>query len=73
MVKQAFDVYGLGQCALDYIGTVDGYPEPDVKCEMADLVIQGGGPVWLPPSLPWPGGEYLASSPASWATISSAV
>jgi sulfofructose kinase len=45
MVKQAFDVYGLGQCALDYIGTVDAYPEPDVKCEMSDLVIQGGGPV----------------------------
>ncbi|HYR03428.1 MAG TPA: PfkB family carbohydrate kinase, partial [Syntrophobacteria bacterium] len=45
MVKQAFDVYGLGQCALDYIGTVDAYPKPDVKCEMSDLVIQGGGPV----------------------------
>jgi sulfofructose kinase len=45
MVKEAFDVYGLGQCALDYIGTVDAYPEPDVKCEMSDLVIQGGGPV----------------------------
>ena len=45
MVKQMFDVYGLGQCALDYIGTVDAYPAPDVKCEMADLLIQGGGPV----------------------------
>jgi sulfofructose kinase len=45
MLKQDFDVYGLGQCALDYIGTVDAYPEPDVKCEISDLVIQGGGPV----------------------------
>jgi ribokinase len=45
MVTEAFDVYGLGQCALDYIGTVDAYPEPDLKCEIADLVIQGGGPV----------------------------
>jgi len=45
MVKQMFDVYGLGQCALDYIGTVDAYPAPDVKCEMAALLIQGGGPV----------------------------
>jgi sulfofructose kinase len=38
-------VYGLGQCALDYIGKIDAYPPPDVKCEFSEMVIQGGGPV----------------------------
>ena len=38
-------VYGLGQCALDYLGTVEAYPRPDVKCEFSGLLIQGGGPV----------------------------
>ncbi|HEC98828.1 MAG TPA: sugar kinase [Proteobacteria bacterium] len=38
-------VFGLGQCCLDYIGKVDAYPPPDVKCEFSDMVIQGGGPV----------------------------
>ncbi|MBW2019514.1 MAG: sugar kinase [Deltaproteobacteria bacterium] len=38
-------MYGLGQCALDYIGKIDAYPPPDVKCEFSDMVIQGGGPV----------------------------
>ena len=38
-------VYGLGQCALDYLGTIETYPPPDVKCEFSGLVIQGGGPV----------------------------
>lgn len=39
------EVYGLGQCALDYLGRINSYPEPDMKCEFRDLVIQGGGPV----------------------------
>ncbi|MBW2259488.1 MAG: sugar kinase [Deltaproteobacteria bacterium] len=38
-------VYGLGQCALDYIGRIEAYPPPDVKYEFSDMVIQGGGPV----------------------------
>ncbi len=38
-------VFGLGQCSLDYIGKIDAYPPPDVKCEFYDLTIQGGGPV----------------------------
>jgi sulfofructose kinase len=38
-------VYGLGQCSLDYIGSIEAYPPPDVKCEFSDMVIQGGGPV----------------------------
>ena len=45
MSNNSFDVYGLGQCSLDYIGKIDTYPPSDVKCEFSDLVIQGGGPV----------------------------
>jgi ribokinase len=45
MRQKKFQVYGLGQCCLDYIGKVDEYPPPDVKCEFTDMVIQGGGPV----------------------------
>lgn len=45
MNERTFQVFGLGQCSLDYIGKVDTYPPPDVKCEFSDLVIQGGGPV----------------------------
>ena len=45
MKEKRFQVYGLGQCCLDYIGKVDSYPPPDVKCEFTDMVIQGGGPV----------------------------
>ncbi len=39
------EVFGLGQCSLDFIGRVDLYPSPDVKCELTETVIQGGGPV----------------------------
>lgn len=45
MAEHHFDVFGLGQCALDFIGKVEAYPPPDVKCEVSELVIQGGGPV----------------------------
>jgi ribokinase len=45
MDDKCFQVYGLGQCCLDYIGKVETYPPPDVKCEFTDMVIQGGGPV----------------------------
>jgi sulfofructose kinase len=45
MSEGAFQVFGLGQCALDYIGKVDVYPPPDVKCELREASIQGGGPV----------------------------
>lgn len=38
-------VTGLGQCSLDYIALVDGYPIEDTKVEVRNLVIQGGGPV----------------------------
>ncbi len=39
------DVVGLGQCCLDYIGTIEKYPSADSKCEATDITIQGGGPV----------------------------
>ena len=39
------DVFGLGQCSLDYVGRIPAWPHPDTKCEFHDMVIQGGGPV----------------------------
>jgi ribokinase len=39
-----FQVYGLGQCPLDYLGKIASYPKPDTKCIFTDLSIQGGGP-----------------------------
>jgi ribokinase len=45
MGEKSFQVYGLGQGCLDYIGKVETYPPPDVKCEFTNMVIQGGGPV----------------------------
>lgn len=38
-------VLGLGQCSLDYITLVDGFPAEDSKQEVVDFVVQGGGPV----------------------------
>ncbi|MFO7569973.1 MAG: PfkB family carbohydrate kinase [Smithellaceae bacterium] len=37
-------IFGLGQCSLDYIGLIENYPPPDVKCEFSNLLVQGGGP-----------------------------
>ena len=45
MPKQKIDVYGLGQCAWDYIGQIEKYPPLDAKCEMSEMVVQGGGTV----------------------------
>jgi len=45
MKEHMFQVFGLGQCCLDYIGKIVSYPPPDTKCEFADMVVQGGGPV----------------------------
>jgi len=44
-VRNKIEVFGLGQCSLDYIGKIDSYPPPDVKCEFSNMIIQGGGPV----------------------------
>ena len=38
-----FDVVGFGTHALDLIGVIDGYPEPDTKAPLVDLDLQGGG------------------------------
>lgn len=45
MSRKSFDVFGLGQCSLDYIGKIGTYPLPDAKCEISGMIIQGGGPV----------------------------
>lgn len=45
MSLQTIDVYGLGQCAWDYIGQIEKYASPDTKCEMSSMVMLGGGPV----------------------------
>jgi sulfofructose kinase len=38
-------VFGVGQCSLDYVGRIERFPLPDTKCEFQNLTIQGGGPV----------------------------
>ncbi len=45
MAKKFPEVFGVGQCALDYLGRIPSWPPPDVKCEFSDLTVQGGGPV----------------------------
>jgi len=45
MEENRIQVFGLGQCCLDYIGKVPAYPPVDSKCEFSDMVVQGGGPV----------------------------
>lgn len=40
-----YDVVGLGQCCIDYLGAVKHYPDINEKEEVSDLTIQGGGPV----------------------------
>ncbi len=39
------EVFGIGQCSLDYIGKIEAYPPPDRKCEFVDMVIHRRGPV----------------------------
>jgi sulfofructose kinase len=38
-------VTGIGQCSLDYLAVVNGYPEVDTKEEVLEWHEQGGGPV----------------------------
>ena len=45
MAEKYPEVFGIGQCALDYLGRIASWPPPDVKCEFSDLTVQGGGPV----------------------------
>jgi sulfofructose kinase len=44
-MKERFEVYGVGQCCIDYVAAVDRYPSPDSKCEFRDMFVGGGGPV----------------------------
>ena len=44
-LQSGIDVYGLGQCSMDYLAPVDAYPGVDTKCEFSGLNVQGGGPV----------------------------
>ena len=44
-MESDFQVFGVGQCSLDYIGRIDRFPPPDSKCEFQELTIEGGGPV----------------------------
>jgi ribokinase len=44
MRSRPLDVYGLGQCCLDVLGTAPVFPQADAKCELAELALQGGGP-----------------------------
>jgi ribokinase len=44
-MRDQLDVYGIGQCCIDCLARIPAYPPPDTKCEVLDLVIDGGGPV----------------------------
>ena len=60
MIRNRFpEVYGLGQCSLDYIGLIKSYPPADSKCEFTGLVVQGGGPVATALVATYPMGDTL--------------
>lgn len=40
-----YDVFGIGQCCIDFLGTADHFPRANEKCELDEFVIEGGGPV----------------------------
>lgn len=40
-----YEVVGFGQCCVDYLGRVEGYPGINMKREVSGLTMQGGGPV----------------------------
>jgi len=44
-MKKQFDVIGLGACAVDFLGIVPSFPQPDTKNKMTRFIRQGGGPV----------------------------
>ena len=41
----AFEVIGVGHCAVDYLGMIERYPDVDSKTELSEFSMQGGGPV----------------------------
>lgn len=44
MVNNSGPVVGLGQCSLDFLGTLVKYPDRDQKAELDAMLVQGGGP-----------------------------
>ncbi len=40
-----YDVVGLGQCCIGYLGVVEQYPDINKKEEINNFTVQGGGPV----------------------------
>ena len=45
MTERSFDVFGVGQCCIDFVARVDRFPSPDSKCEFKEMAVSGGGPV----------------------------
>ena len=43
-MTQGFDVVGVGYTALDYLAVVPHFPEANLKLEIEDFLVQGGGP-----------------------------
>ena len=44
-MDKRFDVIGIGSCALDFLGIMPGFPEPDTKTQLLEFIQQGGGTV----------------------------
>ncbi len=44
LITQDIQVIGLGQACLDYLGSINIYPEENSKLELIDLQMQCGGP-----------------------------
>ncbi len=38
------NVIGMGRMSIDFIGRMDGFPEPDSKKKLSEFDVQGGGP-----------------------------
>jgi len=42
-MKEQYDVFGMGALAVDFIGSVDHWPEAGVKLDMSTFDIADGG------------------------------
>jgi ribokinase len=45
MAKKIYKVAGLGQCSLDFLTSLEAYPQEDTKAEVDSITTEGGGPV----------------------------
>jgi len=43
--KKRFDVIGIGNCTVDFLGIIPSFPRPDTKNKIIRFIQQGGGPV----------------------------